>query len=53
MTVCKTDSQWEAAVQHKDLSLVLCDDLAGWEEGDVCIHMLIHFIVQQKLTHYI
>ena len=42
---------------------MLCDDLERWdrgrggreaqEEGDICIHMLTYFIVQQKLTqHY-
>ena len=31
--MCKTDSYWVAAVYHKELSLVLCDDLEGWEEG--------------------
>ena len=29
----KTDSWWEVAVQHKELSLVLCDDLEGWDGG--------------------
>ena len=33
-TECKTDSQWEAAVQHRELNLLLCDDLdgEGWDE---------------------
>ena len=26
-------SWWEAAGQHRELSLVLCDDLEGWVEG--------------------
>ena len=26
---CETDSQWEVAVSHRELSLVLCDDLEG------------------------
>ena len=26
-TMCKRDSQWEAAVQDMELSSVLCDDL--------------------------
>ena len=30
-TMCKIDSYWEAAVQHGELSLVLCDDLEGWD----------------------
>ena len=33
--MCKTDSQWEAAVQRMELSLVLCDDLDGWDGGGV------------------
>ena len=45
-TKCKTDSQWEAAAQHREISLVLCDHLEGWhreggkemqERGDICI----------------
>ena len=38
----KIDSSWESAVQRKELSLVLCDDLEGREaqEGrDICILM--------------
>ena len=27
--VCKVDSWWEAAVQHREI----CDDLDGWEVG--------------------
>jgi len=44
--MCKADSEWEAVVQHRELSLVLCDDLDGWdgggkaqEGGNICIHM--------------
>ena len=33
--MCETDSWWEAAVQHRELSLVLCDDLEGWDEDEV------------------
>ena len=29
--VCKIDSQWEFAVGHRELNLVLCDNLEGWE----------------------
>ena len=39
---CKTDSQWERAVQLRELSSVLCNDLEGWEVqegGDICAHM--------------
>ena len=45
-TVCKTDSWWGPAVQHRGLSLVLCDDLEEWdrgrevqEGGDLCLRM--------------
>ena len=46
-TICKTDSWWEAAAEQRELSLVLCDDLESWDEGegegleeggDMCIH---------------
>lgn len=29
-TTCKIESQWEAAVQHRALSLALGDALEGW-----------------------
>ena len=32
-TMCKTDNQWEAVVQHRRLSSMLCDDLEGWNGG--------------------
>ena len=43
----KTGNEWEAALQHRGLCLVLSDDLedgmVGWEGGsrggDICIHM--------------
>ena len=59
----KIDSQWEAAAQHREISLVLCDHLVGWdreggretqEGGDMGIYVyvqLIHFVIKQKLTH--
>ena len=58
--MCKIDSQWEAAVQHKELSSVLCEDLAGWEgerreacEGGMHTYIhIIHFYVKQKLTQH-
>ena len=28
--MCKTDSQWEAAIWCRELSSGLCDDLEGW-----------------------
>ena len=47
---CKIDSQWGAAAQHRENSLVLCDHLEGWDKegrregdargkryGDICI----------------
>ena len=27
------NSEWEAAVQHRELSSVLCEDLEGWDVG--------------------
>ena len=27
------DSWWEVAEKHREPSLVLCDDLAGWDEA--------------------
>ena len=39
----KIDSQGESAVEHRELSSVLCDDLEGWDGvgvgGDICIHI--------------
>ena len=32
-TTGKIGSSWEAAVQHRELGLVLCDDLEGWDDG--------------------
>ena len=64
ITKCKTDSQWEAAAQHKEINSVLCDHLEGWdredgreiqEGGDMGIYVyvqLIHFVIKQKLTHH-
>ena len=49
ITICKIDSQYEAAVQCRELSLVPCDDPEGWdvgmggkevqERGYICIHI--------------
>ena len=33
-TMCEIDSQWEAAVEHRELKAVLCDDLDEWD-GEV------------------
>ena len=33
--MCKKDSWWEAAVQHRELSSVLCGDLEGRDGGGV------------------
>ena len=51
--------QWEALIWHREISLVLCDDLEGWgrswggkeaqEEGNLYVYLpLIHVVVQQK-----
>ena len=56
--ICKTDSKWEAAIQHRELSSVLCDDIEGWvggrlkREGIYVYIWLIHVAVQQKLTQH-
>ena len=56
--MCKTDSSWGSAVQHKQLSLVLCDHPEGWggrvegrlERQGSCVYLqLVHIVVQQKL----
>ena len=64
-TKCKIDSQWEAAAQHREISSLLCDHLEGWardggretqEGGDTGTYVyvqLIHFVIKQKLTHYV
>ena len=42
LTICKIDSYWEVSLEYRELSLVLCDNLEGWEvqEGvDTCILM--------------
>ena len=31
-TKCKIASQWEAAASHREISLVLCDHLEGWDK---------------------
>ena len=61
---CRMDGCWEAAAWHREISLVLCDHLEGWdgeggretqEGGDmgmcVCVQ-LIHFVVRKKLAHH-
>ena len=60
--MCKIDSQWEAAIQHRELTSVLCEDLGRWDwggeggkskrEGIYAYIQLIHFVVQQKLVQY-
>ena len=45
-TMCKTASQWEPAVEHREPSSMFCDDREEWggagredeEGGDLCIH---------------
>ena len=54
----KIDSQWGTPIYHRELSSVLCDDLEGWdggevqEGGDICICIADSLIVQQKLTQH-
>ena len=31
--ICKTESWWKSVIQHRELSLVLCDYLDGWDDG--------------------
>ena len=31
--MCNTDSYWEVAIEHRELSMVLCDDLEGCDGG--------------------
>ena len=60
--MCKTDSWWEVAKWCRMLSLVLCDNLEGWngvgggrevQEGeDMCILWLIYVDVWQKPTQH-
>ena len=61
--MCKIESQWEASVQHRELSLVLCDDLEGWDWGGriggrfkrqrIYVYTkLIHVVVQKELTQH-
>ena len=51
----------KSKVQDREFSLVLCDDLEGWdggggreaqEEGDICIPIAVSLCVQQKLTQH-
>ena len=30
---CEAGGSWEAAVYHRELSLVFCGDLEGWDGG--------------------
>ena len=58
--MCEIASWWEATVQHRELSSMLCDDLEGWGwgrgerqvqgEGIYGSIELIHFVTQQKRT---
>ena len=63
-TKCRMDGWCEAAAWNGEISLVLCDHLEGWDregrrelqEGwdmGICVYVwLIHFVIQQKLTHH-
>ena len=33
ITKGETDNRWEAAVEDRELSLELCDNLQGWDGG--------------------
>ena len=33
--MCKIDIYLETTVWHRELSLMLCDDLKGWDEGEM------------------
>jgi len=54
--VCKIDGEWEAALQHRELSAGLCDDLEGLmgvgrrlrREGMYEYLQLVHFAVKQR-----
>ena len=35
ITICKIESQWEFAVLHRELNLVLCDNLEGWDRWEM------------------
>ena len=63
MITCEIDSWWEVVVKHKELSSVLCDDLAGWDgewrvggrskrEGIYVYIQLIPFIALQELIQH-
>ena len=62
-TMCKIESQQEPAAYLRELTLMLCDDLEGWDGGAIVggrsqrkgmsvYAQLIHFISQQKLTQH-
>ena len=54
--MCEIDSSWEAAIQHREFSLVLSDDQdvcegVGGKSKKEGMHVyieLIHFIAQQS-----
>ena len=62
ITICKTESQWEFAVLYRELNLVLCDNLEGWDrwetggrfkrEETYLYLWLIHVDVWQKPRRY-
>ena len=33
--MCTVESWWEVAVWHREPNLVLCDNIEGWDEGEV------------------
>ena len=60
LAICKLDSWWEFAAWFRELNLVLCDHLEGWDggeteerlerEGTYVYLWLIHVGVRQKVT---
>ena len=52
--MCKIDGQWEAAVEHRELSSGLCFNIEVWGEwaGGKLKREMIHSVVQQKPTQH-
>ena len=58
ISICKIDSQWEFAVQLRELKQRLCNNLERWDgegdgrEGTYVYLWLIQADVRQKLTQF-
>ena len=56
--MCKIASEWQVAVKHRELSLVLSDDGEGWDGGcrgalEEGIYVYIYtVVVQQELMQH-